>query len=1455
MASYPFFATDLPSSPLVSHKKGQQQQQQNDSPAPVQWRLREAAQAIIDERMGESKKEVIMYLTTNFPTDFSSLLPFHCDHQVIARAFTLAARSVLNAMRKTHNEHDQDDNPQRFHNVTIPHLPAMLQVREAVRLVRAAALQRSLENKEWTKRKAKASGHAIVPSKVTSTTTTTISSSSLTNNTTANTKSSSKLFDPSSSSATAATTTTTETETAPKFTRNTPASSAAALDHRFTNSRAILCAAGNLCLGHATADPADVPQKDRLANLGAVIVDATVYARRTRAVAEHAVRRVTWRYQFRQAHHKAQRKQQQQQHHHHPQRKLENDITTKSSSSSSPFGHLNIPHLFLGPQRKWLDEMWDEDKMVPYQPNLVALTDAWEMEGRSALQQILETSTAAIMENINSSNTTIGNNSNQRSMVGTGNALYYDTEWNTRHGRLGDFIRTQARQDELGWGPHLIITTQPEVDLFCQEFHDWRTYLDLRQARDNNIDSSMKEDYHHHHHAHTIVRACRYAGKAAERRQLRKMWSSATGLPEDPIHVVCMSYAVFLEDYLHVCQVPWGTVILDDTACWMAASQGDPNSSLAAIWDSAIWASNDHYTGLAGTALSAWDFALEDWRSNLTVDEASQVVKDAYVGLTAQNRIITASKLVLEQRQNVDLLPVSGIVNFVAPHFAGVVREEWDRNNIAKDTASMDHFRRLVARYTVVHHPDILDCDMKELAVRALEGKVAPIDEGPEALAPVEVTEEDFVSADKVTYSRRACLGWLGPELSCLRYELGRADFQPILDILKISTKHGHYCEEVTTASTMTTSGATGQVAGTMAYRMAIRCGRHFGSEQGLRQHLSAQHAPPGTWLCRTCGSDCITSQARTHHERACGQPSGSGGGGNDTSGSVGATPTVGQGGSKSGVGKKKSQRSSAGQGSGGGSEEKDVDGSFRVPGYRGVWVTKQGKHFIKVDGKRFENDGETHLFDTIDDAAKKYDKIVSAKKNEGTVELNFKPDGTRNVYEDSTSTAASGVGGSAANVVPLLSVINIKDLPPDVKPLLRDPRQTSRTGGNSKRHVYAYRGVCRQARKGHDRWQSQISFMGVNHYLGTFDSEWDAAAIYAWAHLILYGEEATRQAQKEGEEAAAAYEQEKRDIAAGKIPEPPPKPEKKKVVKKKESKEKGGGAKKKKTDASNANDVKGEGKTTAPESSKKRKATPKDSSPAEKKPRVDAKHVNSKQQKDVLSSVLSKGVAKAPILGHRELLESISDSDLRDMVSTRLRVLRETPDCLCYPENFPSPTMEPLRSCVPVQNNSRNAIPIGAAMLVGIPANIGWSFPDFITENGIQQDISVVQILAVEYDEEGLNEKFQTVIQGSVCVIGQASKRMLRQFQEIGGGSVAMGSGVGPLDCHIGGAPGTCSPRAACIRFDGEVFRITCLNDSDVVTLNGERLKSGGEGSILYNYDVCSVGPRVFAFVLPVSR
>lgn len=119
-----------------------------------------------------------------------------------------------------------------------------------------------------------------------------------------------------------------------------------------------------------------------------------------------------------------------------------------------------------------------------------------------------------------------------------------------------------------------------------------------------------------------------------------------------------------------------------------------------------------------------------------------------------------------------------------------------------------------------------------------------------------------------------------------------------------------------------------------------------------------------------------------------------------------------------------------------------------------------------------------------------------------------------------------------------------------------------------------------------------------MNYFLPCF--------IIAWAHLILYGEEATRVAQKEGEEAAAAYEQEKRDIAAGKIPEPLAKPEKKKKAPaKKSKKEKAGG-----DDAA------------VP---KKRKYSPAQSNGPEKRPR----QTKQQQEKEALAPTLAKAVAK----------------------------------------------------------------------------------------------------------------------------------------------------------------------------------------------------------------------------------
>lgn len=54
-----------------------------------------------------------------------------------------------------------------------------------------------------------------------------------------------------------------------------------------------------------------------------------------------------------------------------------------------------------------------------------------------------------------------------------------------------------------------------------------------------------------------------------------------------------------------------------------------------------------------------------------------------------------------------------------------------------------------------------------------------------------------------------------------------------------------------------------------------------------------------------------------------------------------------------------------------------------------------------------------------------------------------------------------------------------------------------------------------------------------------------------------MYGEEATKQAQREGEEAAAKFEQRKKDIAEGKISEDPKPARKKKAVTTKKQKQK----------------------------------------------------------------------------------------------------------------------------------------------------------------------------------------------------------------------------------------------------------------------------------------------------------
>ena len=83
----------------------------------------------------------------------------------------------------------------------------------------------------------------------------------------------------------------------------------------------------------------------------------------------------------------------------------------------------------------------------------------------------------------------------------------------------------------------------------------------------------------------------------------------------------------------------------------------------------------------------------------------------------------------------------------------------------------------------------------------------------------------------------------------------------------------------------------------------------------------------------------------------------------------------------------------------------------------------------MKVSGKKLTVPGgdDTLFFDSIEEAAKGHDNAVKAQGSDPKAELNFQDDGTRIVYEDKTTSSTTGLGGSASNVVPALSVINIK--------------------------------------------------------------------------------------------------------------------------------------------------------------------------------------------------------------------------------------------------------------------------------------------------------------------------------------------------------------------------------------------------------------------------------------------
>ena len=246
------------------------------------------------------------------------------------------------------------------------------------------------------------------------------------------------------------------------------------------------------------------------------------------------------------------------------------------------------------------------------------------------------------------------------------------------------------------------------------------------------------------------------------------------------------------------------------------------------------------------------------------------------MGLAARHRVLTCPSMSAAYKGTLYPAPVPSLIQFVCPQYMDVTREEWDRSRIATCAKSMRHIRSLIARAVIVHPKD--DPDAKDaaqyqvqLAWDVMEGSsphsevVNRFDGGSQDLSssdPSNVSTEKLVSSGKITQSRRFATAWLSPSM---RQEIGSVSLDPILDVVSRASEAGHVCEEIVSTGTAGARGIGGNV-----YGCAVRCGRTFTNEQGLRQHIAAMHAPPGTWLCRSCGGDCGTSLARTHHERYC---------------------------------------------------------------------------------------------------------------------------------------------------------------------------------------------------------------------------------------------------------------------------------------------------------------------------------------------------------------------------------------------------------------------------------------------------------------------------------------------------------------------------------------------------------------------------------------------------------
>jgi hypothetical protein len=242
---------------------------------------------------------------------------------------------------------------------------------------------------------------------------------------------------------------------------------------------------------------------------------------------------------------------------------------------------------------------------------------------------------------------------------------------------------------------------------------------------------------------------------------------------------------------------------------------------------------------------------------------------------------------------------------------------------------------------------------------------------------------------------------------------------------------------------------------------------------------------------------------------------------------------------------------------------------------------------------------------------------------------------------------------------------------------------------------------------------------------------------------------------------------------------------------------------------------------------------------------------------KESLAPILAKSTGRAAVLAPRHMFVDLTDVELAEGVSRRLIAARE----LSYAVTdvlAPAPVRSDFRPTAPVSSATSF---LGGAMLLGLsPSLFNWLADTCLADRSFssEDDTERAQTaLTVQFGPKGENESFRTLVQGTTTVLGCASYRTQRVYTSFNFGTPPIGGAVGAIDCHIGGSPKACSESAASIRYNptpsGD-FQFSALSDDDVITMNGRRITPAMGSFPLFNEDVCTVGPRVFVFLLPTD-